>query len=164
MPRFIIRPEPDRDLYVEWWTVVDAPVGHGTRAEWKAEGIAPAHLDRADRTGTSAYPPLDDGAWDDEALMVAEPLGGQRLLPRDHLVAYTLALYAGRVAAAYGMTRPADDEQEIDYPPAPRERRAVRVHRRRCRICNPAGNPPPLVVDGAAYARRRKHRTRGRRP
>lgn len=162
MPYYMLRPEPDWDLYIEWSTIVDAPVGHGTRAEWVAEGIAPARLDRADRTGTSAYRPLDIGAWDDEELMVAEPLGRQRLLPRDHLVDYTVALYRRAVTEAYGMTRPIEDDD--GYPPeAPQRRRAVRTHRHRCRRCNPTGNPAPLLVDGAAYARRRKARTRGRR-
>ena len=35
-------------------------------------------------------------------------------------------------------------------------------HRRRCRSCNPAGNPKPLNVNGADYARRRKNRRRRR--
>ncbi|TDD37850.1 hypothetical protein E1287_07275 [Actinomadura sp. KC06] len=161
MPRFLIKPDRARDLYIEWWTIVDAPVGHGTRAEWVAEGIAPGGLDRADRTGTSACPPLATGAWDDEELMVAEPLGRQRLLPRDHLIDYTLALYRRAVTQAYGMTRPI--EIDDNYPPAtPERRRAVRVHWRRCRRCNPAGNPAPLLVDGAGYARRRKARRRRR--
>ncbi|NEA21598.1 hypothetical protein [Actinomadura bangladeshensis] len=162
MPLYILKPEPDRDLYIEWSTIVDAPVGHGTRAEWVADGIAPARLDRADRTGTSAYRPLDVGAWDDAELMVAEPLGRRRLLPRDHLIDYTLALYRGAVTDAYGLTRPT--ESDAGYPPEPSQRsRAVRTHQRRCRRCNPAGNPAPLTVDGMAYARRRKARTRGSR-
>jgi len=33
-------------------------------------------------------------------------------------------------------------------------------HRRSCRVCNPAGNPKPLKVDGREYARRRKNRRR----
>jgi hypothetical protein len=33
-------------------------------------------------------------------------------------------------------------------------------HRHRCRSCNPAGNPKPLKVNGADYARRRKNRSR----
>lgn len=37
-----------------------------------------------------------------------------------------------------------------------------RRHRRRCRACNPAGNPRPLKVNGADYARRRKNRRRRR--
>ena len=38
-----------------------------------------------------------------------------------------------------------------------------RRHRRRCRVCNPAGNPKPLKADGADYRRRRKNRNRRRR-
>lgn len=39
-----------------------------------------------------------------------------------------------------------------------------RQHRRRCRRCNPRGNPRPLPIDGRAYARRRRARVRrGRR-
>jgi hypothetical protein len=33
-----------------------------------------------------------------------------------------------------------------------------RRHRRNCCVCNPAGNPRPLKVNGADYARRRKAR------
>jgi hypothetical protein len=36
-------------------------------------------------------------------------------------------------------------------------------HKRRCRECNPRGNPPPLKVDGREYRRRiRNRRKRGR--
>ena len=36
-----------------------------------------------------------------------------------------------------------------------------RWHYRSCRLCNPAGNPKPLKVDGAEYRRRRNRRRRG---
>ncbi|WP_181871038.1 hypothetical protein [Sphaerisporangium album] len=35
-------------------------------------------------------------------------------------------------------------------------------HRRRCRACNPAGNPRPLPINGHEYARRRRARARRR--
>lgn len=35
-------------------------------------------------------------------------------------------------------------------------------HRRRCRICNPAGNPRPLPINGHEYTRRRRARARHR--
>jgi hypothetical protein len=38
-----------------------------------------------------------------------------------------------------------------------------RKHRVRCRACNPAGNPPPLAVDGREYRRRQKARQRRNR-
>jgi hypothetical protein len=38
-----------------------------------------------------------------------------------------------------------------------------RRHRRTCRLCNPAGNPKPLAVNGAEYRRRTRARTRRNR-
>jgi hypothetical protein len=38
-----------------------------------------------------------------------------------------------------------------------------RKHRRTCRLCNPNAGPPPLRINGAEYARRRKARTRRNR-
>jgi hypothetical protein len=38
-----------------------------------------------------------------------------------------------------------------------------RRHRRACRICNPAGNPKPLKVNGAEYRRRTRARRRRNR-
>lgn len=38
-----------------------------------------------------------------------------------------------------------------------------RAHRIRCRLCNPAGNPKPLRVNGAEYQRRTRARRRRNR-
>lgn len=38
-----------------------------------------------------------------------------------------------------------------------------RQHRRACRLCNPAGNPKPLTVNGAEYRRRTRARRRRNR-
>jgi hypothetical protein len=38
-----------------------------------------------------------------------------------------------------------------------------RRHRRACRLCNPAGNPPPLLINGAEYRRRTRARRRRNR-
>lgn len=38
-----------------------------------------------------------------------------------------------------------------------------RRHRARCRLCNPAGNPKPLRVNGAEYRRRRRSKRRRNR-
>jgi hypothetical protein len=38
-----------------------------------------------------------------------------------------------------------------------------RWHKRRCRTCNPRGNPRPLAVNGHEYRRRRKARMRRNR-
>lgn len=80
MGKQIIKIAPDRDLYVEWSSVVEAPTAWGTRAEmaaWLQEPkqgygqitIAAAdavedRLARADRTGSSGYPPFGC-TWDD---------------------------------------------------------------------------------------------------
>ena len=72
MPSFIIRRSPERAEYLEWSTVVDAPIsrvmdrqamlahlhwkyGHNTDQERRIE--------RCDQTGTSSY--LHDGAYED---------------------------------------------------------------------------------------------------
>lgn len=70
MPRFIMKVAPDRDAYIEWSTVVDAPVSIGTRAAYAAEH-GEERLARTDTQGTSAaysdkLPPTEqDGGWDD---------------------------------------------------------------------------------------------------
>lgn len=64
MPRLVIKPIADRDEYVGWSTVVDAPLAGGTRAQmlvWVASphGMgrggagAAALMDRVDEFGTS---------------------------------------------------------------------------------------------------------------
>lgn len=111
MPNHVIKPERDRDLYIGWSTIVGGPTWLATRDEAIADGVDPTRLDRADRTGTSAFKPVDDGAWDDDTLMAAEPLGCQRLLPREHLAAYALALYEERIGDAFALTMPIEDEE-----------------------------------------------------
>lgn len=69
MPHFILKPEPDKDLYVLWSTISEAPYFVGTRAETQQKLIAWSEdphddrLDRADRRGTSSVDGLD--GWDD---------------------------------------------------------------------------------------------------
>ena len=60
MPSYIVKPRPDRDLYVMWSTVVDNLTGVGTRSEFEADYrhdprmVAAERFDRADTNGTSA--------------------------------------------------------------------------------------------------------------
>lgn len=65
MGRIVIKAAPDRDLYVDWSTIVEAPAFIGTRTEMLAYLGRQEHadhpmndpngrLDRADATGTSA--------------------------------------------------------------------------------------------------------------
>lgn len=53
MGRYILR-VPDRDLYVEWSTVVEAPIMWGTREEFLDDGFEVKRLDRADALGSSS--------------------------------------------------------------------------------------------------------------
>lgn len=75
MPRFIIKVARDRDAYLEWSTVVEAPVAIGSRAAFAAEH-GEVRLARTDRQGTSAMyydwlpPTQQEGGWDDAAGLI----------------------------------------------------------------------------------------------
>lgn len=90
MPRFILKATPDRDAYIEWSTVVDAPVGIGTRAEYAAV-FGESRMARTDRNGTSAkwfdarHGELEEGGWADESLIVMEGAEQPGHLPRERL-------------------------------------------------------------------------------
>lgn len=85
MPRHIIKPDPNVDLYVEWSSVVDAPTAWGTAEYLK---LSPERKERADRTGTSSMQGFDD--WEDGSIIVSEMghCSGQYLLPRKDLLAF----------------------------------------------------------------------------
>lgn len=95
MPTFIVKPERDRDLYVAWSSVVDAPTGFGSRSELadvmqsRGEDASPERFDRADAHGSSARfgKPVAYG-WGDEAFIVHEVPGGPALIRRDRMVAW----------------------------------------------------------------------------
>lgn len=80
LPRSIVKPEKDKDFYVEWSTVVDAPTFYGTRADiiehskesdWRH--IAEERLERADATGTSAR--WYKASWEDDEIYILEQTG-----------------------------------------------------------------------------------------
>lgn len=96
MPSHILKVAPDRDLYVYWSTIVEAPVAYGDRAWMRDYLIADAahpysdkgnpdeRLDRADRAGSSAlWPSMTNPAygWDDNGLIYQQ----QGWLPRHKL-------------------------------------------------------------------------------
>lgn len=71
MPSYIVKINPEDDLYTYWSTIVDAPLFLGTRAELTdyllreardagVETAADERFERADRTGTSSV----DGFYD----------------------------------------------------------------------------------------------------
>lgn len=67
MGRYIMKASKDHDLYVEWSTVVDAPVKWGP-----AEDFLDLNLDRkarCDETGTTMHDPKW-GGWDDTGMIV----------------------------------------------------------------------------------------------
>lgn len=82
MPRYIIKPDPDVDLYVDWSTVTDTPLGWGTADQLD---LKPVHKERADLTGTSSVHGFD--GWDDGPLLISEmgTSGGGWSLPRESL-------------------------------------------------------------------------------
>jgi hypothetical protein len=121
MPEFVMKVDRDRDLYVLWSTVVEAPIFAGDReamlarlaedapyepvAEFRPKG----RLARADECGTSAMygsPPYD-GAFDDTGLIVEQ----RGWLPRADLGRFVDALLADDPDAAYAALQPFEDEQ-----------------------------------------------------
>lgn len=117
MGRYIIKPDKELDLYVEWSTTVDNPTCVASRAEMAAylvEGQkhtsaqAEARLERADRSGSSMLDPTGCD-WDDEGLI---PLThkGQRWLRRGRLGAYCLLVAVDDPEGAYLLTEPFEDQ------------------------------------------------------
>jgi len=104
----IVKAAPDRDLYIGWSNVVEAPTGMWTRAEALAYGFPRSRLDRADRTGTSSMVP-GSGQWDDHGF-IAEQRGWLR---RDRIADYAQALAADNNEAAWDLLEPFDDETEV---------------------------------------------------
>lgn len=99
MPRFIMKAQPDKDLYVDWSTVVDSPLEWGTAQEMQIEA---SRLERADMTGTTAY--AGSGSWKSEGLIVRE-LGTSNTtwwLPRENLAPFLESLGGDDGASASG--------------------------------------------------------------
>lgn len=74
MPRFLIKVAKDRDAYIEWSTIVEAPAAIGNRADFLA-GNDEERLARTDAQGTSAMyfdwlpPEKQEGGWDCSGLI-----------------------------------------------------------------------------------------------
>lgn len=134
MPTYVLKVDPDLDLYVEWSTVVDDACRVGTRAEMletlrravppgydPQPGSAPEdRLRRADESGTTAlWPSAVDpfGGWGDRYLMVQQ----RGLLPRGRLSAYLAAHADGNETRAYALLEHFDDCDCGDCPPSTRK-------------------------------------------
>ena len=112
----LIKAAPERDLFVGWSNIVEAPVWTGTRAEALAEGCPASRLRRAAETGTSqmrdpmsTYTGPLDGAWEDEGF-IAEQRGW---LPRARLGDYAVAYAEERMEDCWDLLEPLDDETEV---------------------------------------------------
>ena len=121
MPSFLVKVARDRDAYLEWSTIVDAPISRGTRDAYLANGHAEARLTRADEAGTSAryfdwLPATEqEGGWDDDCLLVGdheEPPGHGGRIMRDRLSDLYDHLAAGGRGIPSALVVPWDDEAE----------------------------------------------------
>jgi hypothetical protein len=104
----VIKPDRDKDFYVGWSHIVEAPVWMGTRAEAIGDGCPPSRLDRADLRGTSIRDEFGCD-WDDKGL-IAEQRG---FLPRARIAAYAVACDEGRMDDAWDLLEPFDDETPV---------------------------------------------------
>lgn len=71
MPKYILKVNPDEDLYVCWSTVVDAPTFWGTKQDFYNHDyligdVTDDRFERADKRGTSAFD--GDGEWGDKLM------------------------------------------------------------------------------------------------
>lgn len=127
MPHIVIKAEPNRDAYVYWSTIVEAPLTYGTRAEmleclakeWRKQhpGMPTdsitdpaARLDRADRTGTSAAGGFAFfGAWDYEEFIYEQ----RGYLARRDLLRAVQLLCEDREAEVWDLLTPLEERAEV---------------------------------------------------
>ena len=112
----IIKPERDRDMYVEWPTVVDVPTAHGDRAEMlrilHADPQARRHaapeqrLTQADKVGSSSQ--VGEFWWDDDVFVFRQ----DGMLARRDLVRAVELLAAGRDDEVLALLAPFDDDED----------------------------------------------------
>jgi hypothetical protein len=124
MGRYLMKCEPDRDLYVEWSSVVDNLTWVGTRAEaLHLEQTDEARLARTDLTGTSTLWKVEghpvEGAWDDPTIHVMNTDRRE-----DRIYSYTLRRSD---LAAYAEAYQADDTARAE---------ALLIPNRHCEICD----------------------------
>ena len=119
MGYIVIKPSPDRDEYVYWSTIVEAPIMWGDRAGMLAylqeeHDNAPLvtsepgpRLDRADRYGSSAL----DGTfrWDDQELIYEQ----RGYLARKDLYRACLLLGEDRESEVWDLMTPFEDEAGV---------------------------------------------------
>jgi hypothetical protein len=115
---FIVKPDQNRDVYVEWSSMMEAPIRIGSRADFLRElgagepgNRTTDRLDRADRSGTTMLPPPlspQDGAWGD--LLVFEQRG---TIACAKLAEFTHLLFDGDLQGALRLCEPFEDEERV---------------------------------------------------
>lgn len=105
----IVKAAPDKDLYVGWSNVAEAPTGVWSREPALAYGFPTSWLDRADANGSNATGDYRAGHWDDSGF-VAEQRGWLR---RDRLGDYAVEYLLGDRVAAYSLLEPFEGESEV---------------------------------------------------
>lgn len=118
MPSYIVKPECDRDWYVVWSDVVEAPTAAGTREElkrsaWRQSEFTDDRFDRADRTGCSALWPDPNApiyGYQDTEGFIYEQRGWLR---RTNLRAATERLMADENDRITDLLEPFDGEDEV---------------------------------------------------
>jgi hypothetical protein len=127
MTRLVIKPIADRDEYIAWSTVVEAPLSGGTRAEmlrWVANrhgmdrgpGGAEKLMARVDECGTSIKQDPDstfqwrEGEWSDDSF-IYEQIG---TIAREKMYPMFRLLVEGREREALDLLEPLEDDPE--YP------------------------------------------------
>ena len=113
----IIKPERDRDMYVEWSTVVDVPTAYGDRAEMlrilhgdpgaaDRSDTPERRLARADELGSSSQ--VGEFWWDDDVFVFRQ----DGMLARKDLVRAVELLAAGRDDEVLALLAPFDDDED----------------------------------------------------
>lgn len=105
----LVKPAADKDMYVGWSTVCDAPTGVWSRAAASEHGFPISRLNRADENGSSAMGGYRAGHWDDTGF-VAEQRGW---LKRERLGDYAVEYLHGDRQAAYRLLEPFEGETEV---------------------------------------------------
>ena len=105
MGRLIIKPERERDLYVEWSTIVKQVVAWGTREHMHSIDVSPWRMDRADQRGSSAVG-WSFGYWDDEGFIYDQ----RGWLPRKNLATLVDRLTSREDIS--DLLEPFDDEED----------------------------------------------------
>lgn len=104
----IIKPDPDKDLYIGWSNICEMPAGVWSRETALEYGFPRSRLDRADTNGSSDLS-HGDGHWGDSGF-IAEQRGW---LKRERLADYAIEYLHGDRQAAYALLEPFDDETEV---------------------------------------------------